>query len=316
MHTLARVLLAVTAMAALGAAQAQEYDLSKIATMKVGDRLVVKDLVEVTRSAVGPEGKAVIDATERQTADITYEVLAVDDAGHPTEVRCTVSGATLEQQIRLPKEASAKVALADVVGTLKKAGAVFAADTTTLASGRMKSLTPPQVALVKTYFGPDVLLPIITPENAYILPGKPVAAGTIWTPDNAAIDKALEARASPSWIKARVKSVQVRLTSVKEGIAEIAGVIETSLDLAGTPGSDKSTLRGSLDIRTGIWRSVEHRSTRTCSTDQGSIKDIIKHVAEVEYKPGTGKASPLPEGLNKLRWPTPADEAEVRRVET
>jgi hypothetical protein len=313
MPTLTRMLLAMAAVAALAAlstgpgqaAPAEEYDLSKIATMNVGDRLLVKDLMEVTRTATDSAGKPTLEETERQTAEITYEVLAVDDAGHPTEFRCTVTDAVLEQQVRLPKDASRKVVLADIVGTLKKAGAVFAADTTTLASGRMKSLTAPEVALVKRYFDTAVSPPIIVKEDTYVFPEKPVAAGTVWTPDNAAIDKMLQADSSAARIKARAKSGRFRLTAVKDSVADISGAIEFSLNAAGTPADQKTSLQGKLDIRTGIWQTRECRYTRVSKTDRGEVKELIKWVQEVEYKPGTGKASPLPEGLNKLELATP-----------
>jgi hypothetical protein len=305
MRILVGVLATVVALATLSPASAEEYDLSKVAPVKVGDQFLTKTRRETSDVMVSPEGKSLMDAAEKFVDETVFEILAIDQAGRPTEVRQTVTGAECQQQDKTTETRVKKVVLSEVVGTLRKAKYEFATDTTTLASARMKELSASQVGLAKRYFSLCEALPTRPDAFLYLFPPGPVASGATWEVDRNRLDQWLQAEPISAKMNAKGKSARFKLEAVRDGIAEITGDTEMTVTVNGIPTDVKISMNHKIDLRTGFLVATEGTWAMDVNGNQGTVKDRAKESATIQYKPGSGVASALPKNLNPLGWAAP-----------
>jgi hypothetical protein len=306
---LSGVLAAVTAILFFGAqAGAQEVDLSKSPVFKVGDQFIEKATILTSKKTETADGKILEKMDEKEDYSTIFEVLSVDDAGKPREVRRTIVNAGQTFKIDTPQTVQKEVAISEIVGNLKKAGLKFAGDTTTIASPKVKELTASQIAVVKDLFSDSISLDGYSESDALLLPSKPIAVGGSWEADRDKLDKWVQASPSVKKMNVKAKSAKFKLVSVTDGIAGINGVVEISATIAGRPIDMNVRLTDQIDTKTGIWRAKGYEMTMEISIEKITVKVTVNSAKTIEYKAGSGKASEAPAGMNKLGWETPGKD--------
>ncbi|MBI5723983.1 MAG: hypothetical protein HZA50_08505, partial [Planctomycetes bacterium] len=308
-RNLSIVLAAITAVLVLGgSAAAEEFDLSKVPVLKVGDQFIAKTASQSSTIVQTADGKIVKDTIEKTEKTSIFEVLAVDEVGKAKEVRRTVVTARKDMQSKALEKGQKEVVIDEVVGTLKKDGLKFAADTTTITSPKMKELTASQIALVKGIFDDSTSLPGYSEDDALLLPSKPVAVGGTWDVDRDKLDKWAEASSASRKVNGKAKSAKFKLASVTDGIADIAGVVDVSVTIAGKAIDFEWHFKAKIDTRTGIWQAKSSENSPECKIDQVTLKGNETSSTTIEYKPGSGKASEPSANMNKLGWAAPGKD--------
>ena len=285
---------------------AEQVNLAKGPKVNVGDqfRVTVTDTTETTISTgQGDEVQIAQQTAEEQKRTVVYEVLAVDRTGRPTRLRCTVVKAQLVAEVKAPTADKVEVTLGDLLGTARrgKDGFRFAFDTTTLVSGRMTKLTAPQIGLVKQILDDSMALPGFS-EDRLLMPDAPVAVGATWKPSAEALLQWAQAKPESKRLAIKPKSAQFKLVSVTDGVAAISGTVKATAMASGMQLQITVQLTCKLDVRTGLWQAETVKGTVEGSGDQGTMKLVGTLVGAVQYRPGSGAATTLPEDLHDLGW--------------
>ncbi len=297
----AAVLVLVTGASAF----AEDYNLSKVPVMKVGDRFTAKAAGQAEVTVMAEDGETLVGVTKTGEATEIHEILTVDAAGKPTQVRFTVSGSREVTELKTPQQARKVVTIADVTATAKPDGLVFAADTASLASGQMKTLTAPQISLVKDHFSDSMIVTAFPEPDVLLMPAGPVSIGAAWKVTEDVLNKWAKSREDYRRMKVTPKSGECKLDSVSGDVATVSGTVRLTLSDDDVAFETVAKLAGRIDLKSGYWRGATTELTATARVGPNTLKIVSRQRVTIEHQPGTGTVSKLPAELNKLGWPAP-----------
>lgn len=274
------------------------YDLSRRPAFRPGDVVYWSTVRETETLVQTTDGQVVRDRHSRTTGQMAQVVLAVDEAGRPTRLRMRASDVARDVSSSRPRSAAFAdtIRFETVMGEARREGGQFKCDPSTLASADMPAPSAGQIALMK-----DVLLGPRrfqgwSADTAALMPSGPVAIGGTWQPPAAAL------RAwspGPNWT---VRAAQLKLTAVRDGVADVQGRFELAAETGDREVTAQATKRWLIDTETGVW--LNESSTTEARTRSGGFARVHRLSANkaVRVHRGEGRAPARPDGLHDVGW--------------
>ncbi len=296
----------------------ETYDLAKAPRFTPGD--VVRRICTQTyrSSTIDKEGETlrqiltVIDSTE------TQEVMAVDEAGCVTTFRDRLVSArteTTSKGLAQPVEKTT-VELFDVFCLANRFGRRFQAETATIASKTVKSLTASRLALLKRFFNDRMDFHAFQQANTLLMPRQAVHVGQKWAPETSRMLQWLADNSATQGVKIGQPTGSFVLESVKDGLAVVRGSIAFGCQLGRRPARAKINISCRIDTDSGRWLSKSLSSSLTAEAN-----DVVFQVRAIAASTMILQAS-LPPGsmsrsahLYELGWPKPSEDTNRYRSE-
>ena len=285
------------------------YDLSKVPAFGVGDRVTCSLTGRGGSAIVAQEGKLLQNERRSRSEEIVQEVLAVDSRGRVTSFRATISAATETTSSTHPAQAAFRkmVKLRNIFATVGWQDGLYVTDTTSVA-GEPPTLTASRIALLKKILLASTRFRAYDPNDACLLPGKPVAVGQTWTPAPGALDRWARDHPTTRRMRATVSGAQFALAAVDGQYASLRGTIRLRASLGGRAVEPVMQLAFSLHMPSGRWLA-QSVSVQVEALLRGA-KLVVegRRMCAMAYTPGRGVASAAPKGSSKLGWPAPGKD--------
>lgn len=317
MRLLTILLAAAVALApaiAPAAPQAQTYDLTVRPKFQAGQCVRIQRSQKLSMEWVGAAGKVLESNEQSLSATLRQTILAVDAADMPTELAITVVSAdkTVKIARNNPDAQTTRTVLDDLHATAARTDGAFVADMQSLCSDQTESLSPAQVALVKALLRRDLSFAGYDAANALLLPPSPLAVGQSWTPSAQALEAWV--KASPSLRRAggTASSAELRLASVKDGVATLHGAVRMGATLGDQKIAATVTVLLRIDTATGRWVTRISQLNAKIPHPGGGVQKLAlereEFITFVPPQPSVTTAS-APSCRHKLGWENPAKDA-------
>jgi hypothetical protein len=298
------ILATICLSAGVSFAQDATFDLAKKPTFRPGDSVTL-DSNRQSAKEVTAGGKVTESEKETLVFSERQEVLAVDAAGAPAEVRLTILSADLEETAGLLKE-TRKTAIRDLWLTGKRDGTHFVWDTAMLAAKEPNALLKAsQVALLKRLVGQPGDWDAY-PEDAVLLPKSPVPVGHAWSPAAEDLQKWVENSPAAKSLSAKVRGASFKLVSAAGQTAVVEGNVSATAAKDDMAIDLSATLHCRIDTQSGRWTENGEKLSLTVKSKEALVQAGGTDRTAIQFAAGAGKPSAAPAWKNDLGWAKPA----------
>lgn len=193
------------------------------------------------------------DLSQDRTLELVQTVLEVDDKGLPTKLRLTVT-ASLELKATMPKEEAfeQKVQLKAVSVDLERAGSQLTAKTETIESREMKSLSSPELYLLRRAVRDAAV--VFERQDLLLLPAQPAALTAKLQPTLAQLAEWGQAANASGRLQGRATDASFRIAELKDGMADVRGAVQLLVPVDKKEAKAVMTLSMRIDTASGLVR--------------------------------------------------------------
>jgi len=246
------------------------------------------------------------ERTLHKTDCIHTEVIQVDDQGHPLTLRHHILNARSTTKIMDASGhvESHEVELRGIRYRSRRTGIHFRPDASSVKVPASTILTDSQVQFLRDGFlAGAVEFAVRPPGIVDLLPEKPVSVGEEWTPTAAELRKYSRSHAALHWVSASITSARLRLEQVREGVAHVVGRLEVNSTDRSMPCSMEFKVSASIDLERGLVHRRGMEADHTMEGRRVAVALCLRNGCSASMIPGTGVASPEPEGLKAIHLP-------------
>ena len=241
----------------------------------------------------------VIDSTEDQ------EVAAVDETGRVTEFLSRIVSGKMEYTLTPTGGDVEKttVELSDVQCVVRRTGRAFRPDTTTISVATTKTLSAPELAMLKRFFHERMDFFAHQESNSLLLPPSPVSVGDEWSANEDALTAWIRNTPAARRVKIERPRGSFRLSGIKGGAVSLQGQISYGFTLGDVPAEATSEVSSRIDLGSGRWLSNSISGRITAEGKQIIFRTSARAISTIVYRPFSGQsATSAPVRRHNLGW--------------
>ncbi|MHC4295654.1 MAG: hypothetical protein ACYSTL_08735 [Planctomycetota bacterium] len=278
---------------------AKKYDLTTVPRFAVGDSLTRIYSQTYQSTLLDKEGETIQDSVTAIDATSRQEVRSVAEGGRVGEFSEQIVTAIMSHTFKEIGEDAEKttIELADIETLARRCGSNFRADTTTITSGSVATLSASRLYLLKRFFNDRMTFGPYPETNALLLPRTPVSVADTWTIDTDDLKR---------WIRNT------------PGVRKVKIEIKYKFKMNDAPAAAKLNVSARIDVASGRWLSKSIKGQITAGTDELKLRMLATTVETIIYHPSSGeRPASRPAKRYNLAWrKAPTDTNSYRNTES